>query len=160
MNIFKKLSMIFRPRLLRRVKVLELDACDGKVDISLVDKVFAFASSLFKDLMVVVGLATPQMKVAVYELVRDAKFVDIFTSLSSDLDRLCLTQGQIIEFCRNHSEDLSRDGITSFLFKVNGEYFVADVRVRSDGLYARVCRFGDGGVWRGGYRPRVVVPQL
>jgi hypothetical protein len=160
MNLFKKITMIFHPRLLRLVKVVELEACDGKVDVSLLDKVFAIASSLFRKLMVVVGLATPKTKVAVYELRDDVKFVDAFASLSSDFEKMCLTQAQIIEFCRNHSNDLSREGAIFFLFKGNDKRFVAYVNVLSDGLFARAYHFENVVLWGAGHCGQLVVLQL
>lgn len=97
----------------------------------------------------------------VYEMVNDATFAQMFGSLSNDLDKLCLTQDQIEEFCLAHPDQLRADGYgTFFLFKENEQFFVASVDVDSDGLYVNVHRLERGRVWDSGNRHRVVVPQL
>ncbi len=85
----------------------------------------------------------------------------MFNSLSTDLDKLCLTQDQIIEFCTNHPSWLRQDGYgTFFLFKVKDEFFVCSVHVRDGGLCVGVDRLADGCVWDADGAHRVVVPQL
>jgi hypothetical protein len=107
------------------------------------------------------GIAKAETKVSVYELVSHARFAEMFNSLSTDLDKLCLTQDQIIEFCTNQSSWLRQDGYgTFFLFKVKDEFFVCGVYVDDDGLYANVYRLAFGYVWGAVYAHRVVVPQL
>lgn len=107
------------------------------------------------------GIAKAETKVSVYELVSHARFAEMFNSLSTDLDKLCLTQDQIIEFCTNQPSWLRQDGYgTFFLFKINDEFFVCIVLVNGDGLYARVDRFERDVLWRAEYAHRVVVPQL
>ncbi|MCR4279879.1 MAG: hypothetical protein NUV82_00430 [Candidatus Komeilibacteria bacterium] len=85
----------------------------------------------------------------------------MFGSLGADLDRLCLTQHQIKKLCKKHANWLRADGYgTFFLFKVEDRYFVARVRVYSDGLYPYVHLLEYDAVWHGEYRYRVVSPQL
>lgn len=111
--------------------------------------------------------STPETEVKIYEMVKDATFKDIFTSLSDDLDSLCLTQDQIIDFCVKYPERLRQDGHgTFFLFKKRrlfrrDKFFVVDVLVVSDGLRVHVFHlFGGANVWDAGCRRRVVVPKL
>lgn len=107
------------------------------------------------------GVAKEEAQVSVYELVRHARFAEMFNSLSTDLDELCLTQDQIIEFCKTHTSWLRKKGYgTFFLFKVNNEFFVCRVRVYGDGLCAYVNRLAYVSVWNADYAHRVVVPQL
>ncbi len=107
--------------------------------------------------------STPETEVKIYEMAKDATFKDIFTSLSDDLDSLCLTQDQIIDFCVKYPERLRQDGHgTFFLFKKRrlfrrDKFFVVFVIVGSGGLGVRVRRFGGAGVWSAGCRHRVVV---
>jgi len=105
---------------------------------------------------------TDEMKVEVCELIKDGQVAEIFGSLSTDLDSLCLTQPQIIQFVQSHRNWLRTDGYgTFFLFKATAEFFVAVVDVRSDGrLNAYVFHFDYDRVWRAEYRYRIVVPQL
>jgi len=83
-------------------------------------------------------------------------------SLSADISKLCFTQHQIINFVEKHFNWLRTGGYATFLpFVSYGHFFVADVRVDSDGgLNVYVYRFGRGLVWGADDRPRVVVPQL
>jgi len=107
------------------------------------------------------GEATGETSAQVYELTADAIFAKMFTSLTGDLDKLCLSQNQIIRFCEKHPNWLRQEGYaTFFLFKMNGEYFVAYVRVLGDGLFVDVRRFARDRVWDAEYRHRLVVPQL
>lgn len=101
------------------------------------------------------------MEIACGEIEKDGMFKDIFSSLSSDLDSLCLTQGQILEIVRNHSDFLYPQGWAMFfLFKVGDDFFVAHVRLRDGLLGAYVDRLSHEHVWDADHRHRVVVPQL
>jgi len=112
--------------------------------------------------------ATLETEVGVYEMVKNANFKDIFTSLSDDLNLLCLTQDQIIDFCKKHRSHLRQGGYgTFFLTKKDFEkpatednLFVVFVSVDSLGLYVSVSHFDDASVWNAVCRHRVVVPKL
>jgi len=103
------------------------------------------------------GVATPETRVRILELVKDADFATMFGSLAANVETLCLTQDQIISFVENHPDELSQ-GATFFLFKSKDQLFVAYVvqfdRVR---LLAYIYRFEFDHVWRAGYPHRVVV---
>jgi hypothetical protein len=106
--------------------------------------------------------ARPETPTDVYEMIEDGDFRKIFGSFGENLDRLCLTQDQIIEFVESHIKWLRTEGYaTLFLFKVGTDCFVARVYFFDDGqLRARVRRFSYDDVWRAKYRHRIVVPQL
>lgn len=107
------------------------------------------------------GKPTERQNVEVHEMVKAADFKAIFTSLSENLDSLCLSQAQIIQFCEKYRDWLRTEGCgTFFLFKVGIEFFVAGVFM-FDGAwgvcaYCLSCDF----VWRAQRRHRVVVPQF
>ncbi len=104
--------------------------------------------------------ATNAQSVTVYEMCENATFADMFGSLGADLNQLCMTQSQIIKFCVDNRNKLRTQGYaTFFLFKANGEYFVAYVLVDSGWLEAYVHRFDYSRVWIADDRHRVVVPQ-
>jgi hypothetical protein len=75
---------------------------------------------------------------------------------------MCLTQAQIIEFCKSNKDKLRAEGWANFfLFEENNEFFVADVDLNSDGtLEVFVYRFSNVYVWGSEGRPLIVVPQL
>jgi hypothetical protein len=103
---------------------------------------------------------TGQARVRVYEMVKDGNLQKIFCGLSDDLNLLCLTQDQIIQFVKKHRRYLRTEGhATFFLFKVGNEFFVAYVYLHSGGrLEVFVRRFSDDYVWSAGYLlNRVVV---
>src|SRR5205085_8763002 len=103
----------------------------------------------------------PAGPVAVYEIAKNATFEQMFGSLSENVDTLCFTGAQIIEFCRANPDKLRQDDFgTFFLRKSKGKLFVVLVDVIDGGPRVRVYRFADGGVWHARYRRRVVVPQI
>ena len=149
-------------RLISKGETIVIDACDGSE--TLVSAKDVFNSDIdgdFKNLDTnKPGIATKEQAVDVHELVKDATFAQMFGSLGTDLDKLCLTQSQIKNFCKKHPEWLRQNGYaTFFLFKVKGQFFVADVRVLSDGLVVDVPRFEHDYVWCAEYSHRLVVPQ-
>ena len=119
----------------------------------------------------VAGVDTAEMSADIYEMKKkDGTYAQLFGSLTgaqgsyeevvAACHPLCWQQGQIVEFARSHRALLRQDGYaTLFLFKVDGEVFVAYVRVGGGGLLADVYRFSDTFVWRADHRHRVVVPQ-
>ncbi|MFO0718687.1 MAG: hypothetical protein U0522_01510 [Candidatus Paceibacterota bacterium] len=151
-------------KLISDAEILPLDATDGKETISQVRDLFTgWIDPYFKSWGCdVASKPAGAANVAVHEMIKDGTFAQIFNGMSDDLDALCLSQAQIINFVKKHRKWLRTDGhSTFFLFKVGDEFFVADVRVYDDGqLDVDVCRFSDGFVWGAEYRRRVVVPQL
>ena len=151
-------------KLISGAETLELEPTDGKETIANASKVFTWGiDGDFKrwgcDVKAKPTVAT---KVQVHEMIKDGTFAQIFGGLSDNLDALCLTQAQIIQFVQKHKKWLRTDGwATLFLFKVGDEFFVACVDVYSGGtLLVHVRRFSDGRVWLAGHRRRVVSPQL
>ncbi len=108
--------------------------------------------------------ATPELVVEVYEQIKDATYPEIFSSVNQNLDRLVLTTPQIKSFVVNHAKKYLLETEWTcfrFLFKVNNDFFIADVRVHSDGKRdVRVTRFLDGSVRHAEYHHRIVVPKL
>lgn len=94
----------------------------------------------------------------IYELTEDKTLAQIFT----DPKKQFMTQSQIIEFCKNHKDQLRDDGYGNlFLFKVDKKFFVVSVYVRSVGkLRASVRHLDNDSVWYTECRRRVVIPQL
>jgi hypothetical protein len=149
-------------KLLSLGETSSIEACDGQRTIAGAKDVFESGiDDDFKRLgLDKAGEATPETAVQVYELIGNATFVKMFTSLTNDLDKLCLTQDQIIRFCVKYPGQLSQISATFFLFKMNGGYFVASVHVGSGGLGVGVRRFEYDVVWNAECRHRLVVPQL
>jgi len=151
---------------LRRIledKKFALPVTDGKEFLGKATDVFGYIDSDFKHYGCdEVGQPAKETEVQVYEMAMDGTFTEIFGELSSDLDKLCLTQSQIKKFVQNHRDVLRKEGYgTFFLFKVGNEFFVAHVYLHDvGGLRVFVHRFSHGYVWYAGHRHRLVVPQL
>lgn len=97
--------------------------------------------------------------VNVHEMTRDGTLKQLFESIG-DPHQLVLSQGQIVEFCRNYRDSLRQEGRgTFFLFEVNGKLLVPFVGVVGGKLEADVHRFDFAGVWCAGSRHRLVVKQ-
>lgn len=107
------------------------------------------------------GQATAETAVEVHEMdKKDATFAQIFGSIGTDLDKLCLTQHQIKKLCAEHTGWLRQEGYaTFFLFKDGSKFFVARVRVRSGGLFVFVDGLEYDYLWDAEFRHRVVTPQ-
>ena len=109
------------------------------------------------------GKPTKETKVQVFEqFKKDGLFAQIFGGFGENLDRLCLSQGQIILFVKDYSKWLRTDGYgTLFLFKEDGEFFVAYVYWVGGRLKVSAYRLSDAYVWVAAVcHHRVVVPQL
>ncbi|MFZ2154148.1 MAG: hypothetical protein WAV16_02855 [Candidatus Moraniibacteriota bacterium] len=144
-------------------ETLTIDACDGTKILAEANDVFKYVDLEFKSWSADRrGQATVETSVEVYEIEKDATFVQMFSSLSSDVRRLCFTQNQIIDFVKKHRKWLQTiDHGTFFLFESTGEIFVANVSVESGGLlWVEVFRFGHLSVWHVGIPPRLVIPKL
>jgi len=156
-------NVIGRLKLISGGKSIKLAATNGKETLANARDVFrGYIDPDFKNWgLDVVATPTKETKVAVYEMIEDGNFAQIFGGFGENLDRLCLTQAQIRVFARDCRQWLrSDDWATFFLFKVNGEFFVARVDVRAHGLHVFVDRFSSDHVWYAGLRRRVVLPQL
>jgi len=157
---------------------LQIDSCDGTKNLfnspELLEVEYPHNLSLDKQ-----GMATSGRSVRVYEQMRATRLKQMFQFLNPNLDQLCLTQHQITNFVKNNIKDkqdwlnegykareeykdFGHDGFL-FLFKENGEYFVADIYVlaTTGGLYVKFYElkksdntyFSRENLW-------VVVPQL
>ncbi len=104
---------------------------------------------------------TKKVKVQVFEQIKDGTFAQIFGGFGENLDRLCLTQSQIIRFVKDYAKWLRTDGYgTSFLFKEDNKYFVAYLLLGEAGLGVLVSSLSYNYVWYARYYRWFVVPQL
>jgi len=153
--------LVEKQQYLRHLETLTLTPTKGKATLAKGKKVFTgWLDSDFKNWGTdVSGIDTDETKVDVHEMTRDGNCKTLFGSLG-DPRKLCLTQGQIEEFCRSHLDSLRQEGYgTFFLFEVNSELFVALVFVDVGRLVAYVDRFSYDCVWGAGGRHRLVVQQ-
>jgi hypothetical protein len=149
-------------KLISKGKKIIIGATDGSGTIAKAKKVFSgwIDPDFVKYGTDVKGQPTEKTPVKVFEMKRDATFTQIFGDFGENLNRLCLSQDQIIRFVEEHAKWLCEDGCTFFLLKTGDEYFVASVGWRGGGLGVDARRLSCGGVWGAESGHRVVVPQL
>lgn len=148
--------------------VLTIESRGGSATIAKAKKTFTssidprFRSRGFNKL----SQATKEINVKVYALMNRRTFIKAYGELSKNLnknlDELCLSQSQIIYFCKSYPakmrpERYGRYG-TFFLFKENGEYFVAKIVKDADGFNASVLNYYDPKVSYEEYHYLFVVP--
>ena len=155
--------MIIKP--ISASKRAVIDATKGTETLASANNVFRSISPDFKNWGCnKAKQETPEICVAVYEQIEDATYPEIFGEVDKNFDHLVLTTSQINNFVVNHSKDYLLEAEWTcfrFLFKVDNDYFIADVRVLSDGNRdVRVTRFLDGSVRHAEYHHRIVVPKL
>lgn len=142
---------------------LLLDPTDGTKTLANAKDVFVWINSDFNNWGAdEQGQPTVETTVDVYEMAKDATFLQMFSELNADVSKLCLTQHQIKNFVKKYRQWLRTEGYgTFFLFESSGVFFVADVRFDSDGeLDVSVNHFEYSHVWYDEYRHRLVVPKL
>jgi hypothetical protein len=104
---------------------------------------------------------TTETLVDVSEMVNNGTFIQIFNEITNNLDKIVMTQAQIIRFWEKYPSWLREDGCsTFFLTKVKAKYFVVRVRVSSHGMAVFVNWLKNDSIWKGNGRHRVVSPQL
>ena len=139
---------------MKHLKTITIPPLTGERQIKS-SNLFNYIDRVFNDCEIEI-VKTEELKVDVLLLDENKIFGQIFTNP----DKMCLTQDQILSFVENDRELLSKNEDTFFLFKNNNNFFVAHVRVRSDGLLVLRNRLDDSYGWYARYCHCVVVPQL
>lgn len=76
---------------------------------------------------------TKETKCDVYMMIKERKIEEVFRSFSRNLDSLCFTQSQIVEFARLHWKWIRTNGFAlCMLFKMDDKYLVAVLFAFSD----------------------------
>ncbi len=151
-------------KLISGTESLVIEALDGQATIAKAENVFmSYIDSDFKSL----GLdkaspATVKTGLDIYDLKTDATFSQMFGSLADNLDKLVMSQAQIISFCQKYPDWLRQDGYaTFFLIKENKQYFVTSVGMNGGGLRVEVIHLeNDCAVWKARERYRLVTPSF
>ncbi|MGC9611065.1 MAG: hypothetical protein ABSE68_02505 [Minisyncoccia bacterium] len=92
-----------------------LRAANGMEVIANAEDVFSVIDTDFKECSTEFGPGRKETPVQVCEVVKDSPFERVFTSLSSDLKKICLTQHQIKMFCREYAERLRGDEYGTYI---------------------------------------------
>lgn len=141
-----------------------IDSCGGIVEsgFAYASKVYpGYLSSNIKDWnLETVQKETKRTKLKAFKMTKSGDYEDLFLSVHKDKKKMCMTQAQIIEFCKKHKEKLRKDGYgTFFLFEEHGNFFVAFVDFLDVGrLELSVFEFASDSVWLAAYQHHLVVP--
>lgn len=145
-------------KLLSGTENLTIEALNGKAITSEAKKTFQSGDFFRNWGLDDSEIATAETKLAVYEITADVTFSQMFSSLADNLDRIVMTQNQIIQFCKEHATWLRPGSYANFfLIKKGGKYFVVDVYYDS-GLNIQAYNFDINYVWCAVDRHRLVVP--
>ncbi len=94
---------------------------------------------------------TPDTQVGIYQTNEYVASKKIFDALPCDPHGHYLSQQQIRDFCLRFPDRLQGGGLLNlFMFKEGKDFFVAGVRVESDGLRVFKKRLNDSYKWEGG----------
>jgi len=105
----------------------------------------------------------------VFEIVQSAEPEEIFKSLlkNQSIDRLCLSQHQVIDFCKTHRNWLAKDYLTNFFLIKNQEMEITSANnlsvVAVNGTEnLRICRFEFDykSICSGMFPHRFIVPRI
>lgn len=120
------------------------------------NKLFSYIDSDFENWNVDEGLETNLPITNVKTVIQNKDFIykDVFNTNTD-----CMTQEEVIDFVEKSDKNIFKYAHLFLLKNIDGEFFVARVRVRAGGLYVNVLRFGLDDVWSAGRLHRVVVPQ-
>jgi hypothetical protein len=150
-----------RAKLISGAVVLEIEETDGKETIAEASDTFTGGIYGLTKHEGHKAVPTKKTRVQVYEMIKNGKYAEVFGGLSNDLNSLCFSESQIIQFVKKHRKWLRDESYgTFFLYKKGGEFFVARVGLGYSAPGVGVRPLSDAYVWRAEYRHRVVVPQL
>jgi len=149
-------------KLISGAKILELEETDGKETIAEASETFTSGIYGFTKPEGSKAVPTNKATAQVFEMVKDGTYAEIFGGMNNDLNSLCFTESQIIQFVKKHRKWLRTDGYGTFFLYKEGEdfFFVADVVLYSGGPFVFRYPLSLDDVWGAEYRPRIVVPQL
>ncbi len=150
-------------KLISGSQTLTLDAVDGSLVIYKSSSVFNYIDrNTTGEMDGMKGASTSQKDVYVYELLKSATTFQMFSSLAEDLNPLCLTQHQILNFISKYRHWLSAEhGETFFLFESNKILFVASVKRVDERLLVAVRALDNGFLYskeKYKYEYRLVTP--
>lgn len=107
--------------------------------------------------------AQKEAAVNVYQLSKSSSFLPMLASFGTNLDSLCLTQHQIVDYCLLSPIALTPVGknaiLTLFLFKRNTDYFIAAVEKIRAGLQINVWPHSYEYILSAIEGHRLVIPQ-
>ena len=117
-------------------------------------KLFSWTDPDFINWNIDEGVKVKKQKLATKIPDKDFTFKDVFTE--NDV----ISQSEIIDYVKKHKEEIKKYSHFFLLKNSSNQFFVAVVRVNSDGSYVNVDRLEYAYVWDAKYARRVVVPQL
>jgi hypothetical protein len=100
------------------------------------------------------GEPTLTINAGVYEMIGDAKFVELFGSFGENRTRW--QESQVVQFCRDHWSKIRTGNYVTF-FELDNNFVVGVLIDDDNKLRAFVSSFSYANVWHAEYRRRLVV---
>lgn len=101
------------------------------------------------------GKPSEYCELVVYKLNATLKAPEIFKAFGVNLNRLCLSESQVLCFCEKYPEELTSDGLaTFFLVKKGNKYFIFDIHKGENKILVVISDMRTARVWqkKRGYR--------
>jgi len=149
-------------KLLSAGEIIKLEALDGKDYILKAKETFkSLIRSDFKELELdQSGPATIETRLDLCEVTGNGSGISIFGGISRDLDKIIMTQAQIISFCQKYPNLLNRVSPTLFLMKKGNTYYIVYVSVYPEGLCVGANLLRSDDMFYARHHYYVVIPQL
>lgn len=148
-------------RFLKTVSTAEkliIEALDGKMHFADAQDVVK-SEIIYPDLESQPAIATEETAVTIMALIKSADFEQMFTSITDNLDKIVMTQAQIIRFCEKYFSVNSRENdVAFFLMKFDCEYLVVNLSHYEHNFYASAFEFDFIPAWEANSQIFVVVP--
>lgn len=158
--------------------VFSLPKLSGSQLIYKSDQVFShfIDHCFFEQGMTKAGIATPKIKVMVYEIIRPTTFLKVFEELPGSWDEKWLSQHQVVEFCKLFPQALPPvDSFALFLCKKNENQSInqqdpqqnlaiamveqTSIPGQDQGLSVLFLELQDFDVWFSPAKIRIIVPE-
>lgn len=153
-------------------EIIKIEATDGKTSIAQSEKVFK--NCWLDQNFINSGLDKPQNSsketmIEIYEVSEGGTFEEMFIKFYKTLDKLnelCLTQNQIIEFCKNYKKLFQNHQTLFFLFKekkwwqFKSKYYIACVDLLTGGLSIDMYKLKENFPWMPGFSYYIVIPEI
>jgi hypothetical protein len=101
--------------------------------------------------------ATKAQGIKAYRLMADVRFKKMFAFFNKNIDELCLTQNQIVDYCEKYKNHLKSCRSVFVPFKENREYFIANVYLVDEKYCASIFPLNDYFNWLKSFNHLLIV---
>ena len=164
-NKLKKSSRVLK--IVSGAERMVIEALDGQLCIPIAKKIFG---GFISDKFGIFGLnnfrpATKETSVEISQVIKKSTTAEVFNSITPELDKLVLTQHQVIRFCEKYPDWYNNENSHILFLTKNSrtdidEYFVISVSWSCDALQSSVWSLNYGNINFPEFRVLVAYPQF